>query len=32
MARALQNPALRVIPQVTNAMAPDENAFNAMAR
>ena len=33
-AEALRNPALRVVPQVTNAMAPDENAFNynAMAR
>lgn len=33
-AEALRNPALRVIPQVTNAMAPDENAYNynAMAR
>ena len=33
-AEALRNPALRVIPQVTNAMAPDENAFNynAMSR
>ena len=33
-AEALRNPALRVIPQVTNAMAPDENAYNynAMSR
>jgi hypothetical protein len=31
-AEALRNPALRIIPQATNAMAPDENAFNAMAR
>jgi hypothetical protein len=33
-AEALRSPALRVIPQVTNAMAPDENAYNynAMAR
>lgn len=33
-AAALRTPALRAIPQVTNAMAPDENAFNvnAMAR
>jgi len=33
-AEALRNPALRIIPQLTNAMAPDENAYNynAMAR
>ena len=33
-AEALRNPALRAIPQLTNAMAPDENAYNynAMAR
>jgi hypothetical protein len=31
-AEVLRNPALRIIPQMTNAMAPDENAFNAMAR
>lgn len=31
-AEVLRNPASRIIPQMTNAMAPDENAFNAMAR
>ncbi len=31
-AEALRNPALRIIPQATNAMSPYENPFNAMAR
>lgn len=33
-AEALRNPALRAVPQVMNAMAPDENAYNynAMSR
>ena len=31
-AEALRNPALRIIPQVTNAMSPYEDPFNAMAR